>query len=497
MSEKNQDTYATIDLGSNSFHMIVARESNDKIVIIDKMREMVRLAGGLDKKGILSDEAIQNGIQCLEKFGQRLKEIPTSNVRVVGTNTLRKARNGNKFLSKAHAALGHEIDIISGREEARLIYTGVANTIFDNENKRLVIDIGGGSTEFIIGKNFEPILTESLYMGCVNTTNEYFSNGEINAKRFRKAILFARQELESVELLYKLESWEIAYGTSGTIRSVQDILLENQWSENGITLSALKKLRDKLIEFEHIDNIQLDSLNNRRTPVFVGGVAILIGCFEALEIDNLNVCHGALREGLLYDLVGRKQKKDIRYETVRTMAKQYSLDIEHATRVKNTAGILFNQSKEHWQLSNNDKYVLNWACDLHNIGLRVAHSQYHKHGAYLIANSDMAGFSKQEQARIAHLIRFHRRKLAQEEFTQSSFINTDVQKYLCILLRIAVLLHRSRTSDGIPDIKVSNNKNTLKLCFPDNWLKEHPLTEADLETEASYLNQVEFKLDYN
>lgn len=497
MLDKNQDTYATIDLGSNSFHMIVAKENNGNIVIIDKIREMVRLAGGLNKNGLLSDEAIQNGIQCLEKFGQRLKEIPSSNIRVVGTNTLRKAKNGNKFLAKALTALGHEIDIISGREEARLIYTGVANTIFDDEHKRLVIDIGGGSTEFIIGKNFEPILTESLYMGCVNTTNNYFSDGEINAKRFRKAILFARQELEAVELLYKLESWDLAYGTSGTIRSAHEILLENQWTDNGITLNALKKLRDKLIEFEHIDNIQLNGLNSRRTPVFVGGVAILIGCFEALEIENLQICHGALREGLLYDLVGRKQKKDIRYETVKSMVEQYSLDIDHASRVKNTANQIFEQAKEHWQLTNQDLHILNWACDLHNIGLRVAHSQYHKHGAYLIANSDMAGFSKQEQSRIAHLIRFHRRKLAQEEFTKSSYVNHETQKYLCILLRLAVLLHRSRASNAISNIKLANKKDSLKLNFPDNWLKEHPLTEADLETEANYLNQVEFQLEFS
>lgn len=497
MDTTNQDTYATIDLGSNSFHMMVARHSNDQLVIIDKMKEMVRLAGGLNEQQLLTDEAIENGISCLEKFGQRLKEIPGSNVRVVGTNTLRQARNGGLFLTKARAALGHSIDIIAGREEARLIYVGVANTIFNDKHKRLVIDIGGGSTEFIVGKGFDPLLTESLYMGCVNTTRRFFDDGEINNKRMRKAILFARQELESVESIYKREGWKIAYGTSGSIGAIQQVLTENGWSDSAITLPALKKLKEKLIDIGHVDKIELPGLTNKRIPVFAGGVAILIGCFEALEIDDMSVCHGALREGLLYDLLGRRQEKDIRNESVKAMAAQYTVDTDHTERVKNTANILFKQVKKDWSLNKPDNKLINWSCELHTIGLRVAHSQYHKHGAYLVTHSDMPGFSKQEQAQLASLIRFHRRKLNQEDLQACNQGSNERMTCLYIIMRLAVLLHRSRMQDPLPEIKLAVDDKDLQLAFPENWLAEHPLTETDLETEAGYLDNIGIKLNYS
>lgn len=496
MNTANQDTYATIDLGSNSFHMIVARYDNQKVVIIDKLREMVRLAGGLDKHGVLSDAAMQTGIDCLEKFGQRLNEIPSSRVRVVGTNTLRKARNGKEFLIKAQTAIGHPIDIISGREEARLIYVGVANTIFNDEQKRLVIDIGGGSSELIIGHGYEPILTESLYMGCVTTTQQFFSDGEINSKKMRKAILFARQELEAVELLYKLESWELAYGTSGTVRAIHDVIDEKGWSDNGITLNALKKLKDQLIEIGSIDQISLTGLNNRRAPVFVGGVAILIGCFEALEIDCLNVCPGALREGLLYDLLDRDEENDVRNQTVNSLATQYWLDTKHTERIRTTANTIFQHVKDDWKLNHTDQRVLSWSCDLHTVGLRIAHSQYHKHGAYLIANSDMAGFSNQEQLRVANLIRFHRRKLILDEIHNHTASDNDSQLYLCIILRLAVLLHRSRSQDPLPEFNVIAENGTVSLQFPAEWMANHPLTVADLETESNYLQQIKIQLKF-
>ncbi len=497
MDTTNQDTYATIDLGSNSFHMMVARHSNDKLVIIDEIKEMVRLAGGLNEQQLLSEEAIENGITCLEKFGQRLKEIPSANVRVVGTNTLRQARNGGLFLTRARAALGHSIDIIAGREEARLIYVGVANTIFNDKHKRLVIDIGGGSTEFIIGKSFDPILTESLYMGCVNTTQRFFANGEITGKRMRKAILFARQELETVVSIYKQEGWKLTYGTSGTINAIQQVLTENGWSDSGVTLSALKKLKDKLVDIGQIEKINLPGLTAKRIPVFAGGVAILIGAFEALEIQELSICHGALREGLLYDLMGRRQEKDIRNESVKAMAAQYSVDTDHTGRVKNTANLFFKQLKKNWNLSKSDNKLINWCCALHTIGLRVAHSQYHKHGAYLVTYSDMPGFSKQEQAQLADLIRFHRRKLNKEEMSLHSQENNGKTNSLCIILRLAVLLHRSRVQDPLPEITLSVDDKTLKLVFPKDWLQEHPLTETDLETEAGYLENIGIKLVYN
>ena len=490
----SKKTYAAIDLGSNSFHMLVARYDQDKVVIIDRMKEMVRLAGGLGRDNKLSDKAIADGISCLEKFGQRLADIPNSNVRIVGTNTLRKARNSKDFIRQARTALGKPVEVISGREEARLIYVGVANTIFDQQHKRLVLDIGGGSTELIIGRGHQAILTESLYMGCVNTTHQYFADGVINTKRMRRAVLFARQELEAVELLYKLESWDLAYGTSGTVRSIQEIITGLGWAKDTISYEALKRLQQHLIDIGHIDKLDFTELNTRRLPVFAGGVAILTGLFEALELKELHICHGALREGLLYDLLGRSQDKDIRDETVKAMASQYTLDTGHTAQVRDTAAVLFKQVAKNWNLSKSDKKILHWSAELHTIGLRVAHSQYHKHGAYLITHSDLSGFSRQEQSNVACLIRFHRRKFNLEELKLMLTGDEETIIRLCCILRLSVVLHRSRSPNPLPEIQITAEEKKISLTFPKEWLASHPLTETDLETEQSYVETIGYQL---
>jgi exopolyphosphatase/guanosine-5'-triphosphate,3'-diphosphate pyrophosphatase len=496
MTSASQNTYAAIDLGSNSFHMIVAHFSEDRLVIIDRIKEMVRLASGLDDHQMLSEQAIKAGIACLEKFGQRLRGIPLDNVRVVGTNTIRKARNSNDFINRAQTALGCPIDIIAGREESRLIYAGLANTIFDDNNKRLVIDIGGGSTELIIGKGFDPILSESLYMGCVNTTQDFFGDGKMTTSRMRDAILFARQELETIEAMYRQEGWMLAYGTSGTINAIEKVIAENGWSDRGITLPALYRLTDRLLEFKSIDKIDIAGLATKRKPVFPGGVAILTGVFETLEITELHSCQGALREGLLYDLLDRQFDHDIRNESVRFMAQLYGVDVEHAMRVKETAHRLFNRVKKIWGLSKADNNLIGWAAELHSLGQRVAHSQYHKHGAYILTYSDIPGFSLQEQLQLASLIRFHRRKIKLDGFIPQGQVRPAKMLLLCLLLRLAVLLHRSRSRDPLPELHLTGDEENLHLKFPDNWLEQHPLTEADLKSEVNYLHRIKVNLTF-
>ena len=498
MTPNMDESYAAVDLGSNSFHMIVANLVDGRLQIIDRMKEMVRLASGLNDKHELSKESMQQALECLQRFGQRIREIPHLNVRAVGTNTLRQARNGTDFLSRALIALGHPIEIIAWREEARLIYSGVAHSLYDEVNKRLVIDIGGGSTELIIGRGFDTYYTESLYMGCVNVGQRFFEDGKIKAKKMRKAILFAMQELESIETTYKKMGWDQALGSSGTILSIRDVVQAQGWCDAGITSSALTRLMETLIAMGDSESINFVGLPERRKPVFASGVAILCGVFEALNLDRINVSEGALREGLLYDLIGRVHNEDIRDKTILDVSQRYNIDMEQANKVKETAELFFHQVTVDWELDERmDLKLLLWGALIHEMGLSVAHNQYHRHGAYLIANSDLAGFSRQEQIKLAMLVRSHRRKFPLEEFesiTQSRRVSII---RLCVLLRLAVVLHRSRSNSSLPEIQISVNKNKINLNFPSGWLDQHPLTLVDLNTEQSFLQNADIRLTFN
>ena len=498
MTPAMDESYAAVDLGSNSFHMIVANLVDGHLQIIDRMKEMVRLASGLNDRQELSEESMQQALECLQRFGQRIKEIPHVNVRAVGTNTLRQARNGGVFLSQAHSALGHPIEIIAGREEARLIYSGVAHSVYDEVNKRLVIDIGGGSTELIIGRGFDTYCTESLYMGCVNIGRRFFEDGKIKAKRMRKAILFAMQELESIETAYKKIGWDQALGSSGTMIAIRDVVQAQGWCDSGITASALTQLLEALIAIGDSALINFPGLSERRKPVFASGVAILCGVFEILNLKKVDVSEGALREGLLYDLIGRVHNEDIRDKTIMTVTQRYSVDMEQANRVRDTAENFFHQVKTDWELDEKtDLKLLVWGALIHEIGLSVAHNQYHRHGAYLTANSDLAGFSRQEQTKLAMLVRSHRRKFPLEEFESIVISARTSVIRLCILLRLAVVLHRSRSNSSLPEIRISVNKNQVDLGFPSGWLDKHPLTLVDVCTEQNFLQAADIKLTFN
>lgn len=498
MTTNMDESYAAVDLGSNSFHMIVASLVDGRLQIIDRMKDMVRLASGLNDKNELSKESMQQALECLQRFGQRIREIPHVNVRAVGTNTLRQARNGGVFLSQAHSALGHPIEIIAGREEARLIYSGVAHSLYDEVSKRLVVDIGGGSTELIIGRGFDTYYTESLYMGCVNVEQRFFDDGKIKAKKMRRAILFAMQELESIETAYKKMGWDQALGSSGTIMTIRDVVQAQGWCDSGITASALARLVDALIAIGDSALIDFAGLSERRKPVFASGVAILFGVFETLNLERMSVSDGALREGLLYDLIGRVHDEDIRDKTITAVAQRYSVDMEQANRVRDTAENLFHQVKTAWELDEKtDLKLLMWGAIIHEIGLSVAHNQYHRHGAYLTANSDLAGFSHQEQMKLAMLVRSHRRKFPTEEFESIIMsMRTSVIR-LSILLRLAVVLHRSRSNSTLPEIRITVNRDHVDLDFPAGWLDKHPLTLVDLGTEQGFLQVADIKLLFN
>ncbi len=497
MEPNPSEIIAAIDLGSNSFHMIVAKLRDGELLVVDRLKEMVRLAAGFNEKKHLTEEAQQRALECLERFVQRLRDLPYKNFRAVGTNTLRSAHNSSTFLIKANQALGHSIDVISGIEEARLIYKGVAHGLAFDNKRRLIIDIGGGSTEFIIGSGMNPLKKESLNIGCVSSSGSHFIDGKISAKRMKRAIIAAQQELEPMQWTFRTQGWDEVVGSSGTLRAVDKILHAMGWSKEGITLNGLKKLQESLLQAGHVENLRLPELSPERTPVFAGGVAIICASFKTLGIKQMKVSDGALREGLLYELVGRIRHEDIRVHSVNSLAKRYDVDLQHTARIINTIQHCLDQISLPKNIEKKSAAQwLEWAATLHEIGLGIAHNQYNKHGAYIIENADLAGFSRQDQKLLATLVKNHRRKFSVKTF--NDFVkpwNTAI-KPLALILRLAVLLHRSRHSDPIPNFKLSLNDKSLRLSFPEQWLEEHPLTQADLKQEANYLKPCGIKLKF-
>lgn len=487
------DVLAAVDLGSNSFHMVVARYSHGQIIIVDRLREMVRLAAGLDEQGRLERGAIERAIECLQRFGQRLRDMKAERVRVVGTNTLRRARRKGAFLDRARAALGHPIEIISGIEEARLVYLGVAHTTPSEPGKRLVVDIGGGSTELIIGEGLQTKKLESLYMGCVSMSAAFFSDGSITDKRMKRARLAARLELAPVQAAFKDYGWEGAAGSSGTIRAVAEILRAR--GEGVITSAALENLIDDALRVGDIAKLKVAGLSDERAPVFLGGLAILAEIFAVLGIREMRVAEGALREGLLYDMIGRLTHEDARVRSVRAMQGRYHVDSAQAERVEATALDFLRQTEDQWELQDPfAELVLAWASRLHEIGLDVSHSHYQKHGAYLLEHADMPGFPQEEQRILACIVGSHRRKINPENFEDLNPPWHIKAEYLIVLLRLAVLLHRGRSPNALPAIELRAKGRSLEIAFPKGWLDEHPLTAADLENEVDHLKAIGFKL---
>lgn len=490
-------TFAAVDLGSNSFHLLVARMDGGTLQIIDRHKEMVRLGEGLTIDKQLRADVAERALACLERMGQRLRDMAPTNVRAVGTNTLRQIRPESGFTEQAETALGHPIEIISGREEARLIYLGVAHGLAIGDEKRLVIDIGGGSTEVIVGQGFTPMLRESLHMGCVSMSGRLFPNDKITAKAMDKAELYGALEVRPVRELFRQSGWSIATGASGTIKSIATVVTEQGWSEDGVTAESLARLRDALVEFGKASAIDLKGLTEDRRPVFAGGVAVLRALFQSLAIEKMRASDEALREGLIYEMVGRTHHEDVRARTVATLARRFETDLEHAVRVRETALHLLEQLRDSWQLDiPSYPNILGWAADLHEIGLSISHSNYQKHGAYLLGNADMSGFTRQEQNMLAALVLGHRRKFPVDTFLALPVGPRQCVRRLCVILRLAVLMHRGRSSQLKPEPVLVADGNGLVLRFPDGWLDDHPLSRLELEEEASRLITAGISLDF-
>ncbi len=492
------DTIAAVDLGSNSFHMIIARVHEGHVHVVDRLRNQVQLRAGLQADGYLSEEARARGVDCLKRFGERVREIPVGNVRAVGTKTLRSAKNSDTFLAAASGALGHPIEVISGLEEARLIYLGVAHSEADDSDTRLVVDIGGGSTEFIIGKRFKTRYRESLSMGCVSASQAFFPKGRITEGNMRRAQLAAHLELEAMAGQYRSIGWGDCIGSSGTIKAVQAALEASGWASTGITLKGLQRLRKALIQTGSAELLGLPGVSRERAPVFPGGVAVLLSSFEALGITHMHASEGALREGLLYEHLGRIRHEDVRERTIRTMARRYHTDTVFAKRVEKTAMAALDQVAETWELGGDEhRSMLRWATRLHEIGLAITHSRYHRHGAYLVQHSDMPGFSRQNQILLSYLIRSHRRRPSGKALKRLPADDARRGERLAILLRLSALLHHDRSKRRLPRFTLEAGRRALHLQFPGGWLEGHPLTRANLEQAAAYLADTSFDLTFS
>jgi len=486
---------AAVDLGSNSFHMIVGELRHGQLAILDRIRETVRLAEGLSDKGDISPDARQRAIDCLSRFGERLRDMKAGSVRAAGTSTIRRAREDSTFMVEAETALGHPIEIISGIEEARLIYNGVAHSLPPTDGLRLVMDIGGGSTELILGQATHPKALESLHMGCVSMTERLFPGGEITRAGFSKARMAAQLELRPVKAFFRDASGVEAIGTSGTIRSTEAVARDLGISESGLTLDVVEQLIDKVLESDHVAELSLHGLSDRRAQVWPGGLSILAELLKVLNIDELQVSDGALREGLLYDLLGRLQHEDARERTVRAMEARYQVDVQQAARVARTASDLFAQCREKWGFSSEIAgKVLDWAARLHEIGLDISHDGYQRHGAYIAEHADMPGFPRAEQRFLALLIGGQRHRIDKLSFDVLPEPWREAGLRLLMILRLAVLLNRSRKEVAQIPATIDVTEDSLAINFDAEWLAENPLTIADLEREQGLLRQVGYDL---
>lgn len=489
---------AAIDLGSNSFHMVVARVVDQDLQLVSRHKQRVRLAAGLDAQMNLDNAAIERGLECLAMFAERLQGFELDNVRIAATHTLRQANNAHIFLQRAREVLPFPIEIIPGVEEARLIYSGVAHTQPESDSK-LVVDIGGGSTEMIIGRGFEPLLINSKQMGCVSYTNRFFANGKLSNKNFAKATLAAEQRLESIATRYRKKGWDIAFGSSGTIKAIREVLIGLGYEDGIITSKRLDKLIEKLCQWNTIDDIELSGLTPERKPVFAAGVAILAAIFKDLKISEMHFSQGALREGLLFEMEDGFKRADIRMRTTENLASKHLVDLEHAARIKGQASEFLQQV--HSQLGIKAKSelfdLLEWSALLHEVGLSISLQAFHRHSAYILRHTYMPGFNQEQQRVLAMLVRFQRKALKLHEMEEFTLFKKKQVIGLIRVLRLAILVHGQRNDEPLPELHLEINEEKWSLTSKDDeWLEHNKLLHADLVTEQEYWQNAGWDLSF-
>ncbi|WP_322996374.1 Ppx/GppA phosphatase family protein [Castellaniella sp.] len=488
---------ASIDLGSNTFRLSIGRVVREgetvQVYTEDRMRELIALASGLDEHQRIRPDTVSQAIEALQRFGERLRGFDPANVRAVATNTFRVARNAAEIIPLAERALGFPIEIISGQEEARLIYLGVIQDLPPSKDRRLVIDIGGGSTEFIIGRGQTPLQLASLQLGCTTWSKQFFSRGQITKARMQRAIVAARSTIEPISRRYRHVGWQQAYGSSGTAKGLLAVLVENGFSQRDITLDGMQQLAAALIKVGQVHLQDWAGLKAERAPVLAGGLAIMIAAFLELGISHMGAGDGALRVGVLHDLLGRDSHHDQRDETVRQMGLRYQADAQQAEHVRQLALVFFDQlnlDTAHPQGAELRK-ALSWTAMLHEIGLAIARNHYHKHSAYVLENADMPGFSHDDQQLLAFLALGQQGKLAKLR----PYAPTREQWLALCCLRLAVLLLRRREARDALPIHLQAQGQAITLSVPDGWLSDHPLSSFMLKGEIDVWRKAGFTLE--
>ena len=486
--------YAVIDLGSNSFHMLITRQLADSVQVVDKVKRKVRLASGLDSNNVLSEAVIAKGLECLSFFAERLQDIPTENIRIVATATLRLAQNRADFFIPAEKTLGHKITLLSGIEEAKNIYLGVAHTCCSADN-RLILDIGGASTEIIAGHGFEVKKAVSLNIGCVTFNQQFFPNGTLSTDNFAHAITAAEDAIASIRDEYCNIGWQCALGGSGTMQALAEILIY-QHKPSILSLNYLYQIKSELLNFNNIQDISIPGLSSERSPVIASGLAILIALFKQFSLQKLSLSSGALREGLLYEMLPNSRKIDIRQRTINALAQRFHTDTKHASHVKHKVETLYQQLSSPWNLIKDNAFdVLLASCDLHEVGLLLEYKYHQRHGAYILTHADLAGFSYTDRQLLVMLVTLYKGDIEHSLLIEQSAIDTEHATKLLIILRLAIILCRRRSDDILPDYQVDVVQQTLRLSLPKSWLAQHPLITDELSQEGRHLESLGFSLE--
>ncbi len=479
---------AAVDLGSNSFRLLIGRveasAAGAQIRPLDSLKEPVRLAAGLDAAGELDTDSQRRAAEALARFGERLRSFSPDTVRAVATNTLRVARNARHFLATAEAALGFPIEVISGHEEARLIYVGAAHAMPADGQDRLVVDIGGGSTECIIGADYSPKLLESAPVGCVSLSRRFFADGSVSRAGFEHACYAARDAIAPIALGYRRHGWRYAMGTSGTAKALAQ-LAGTVAGRDAIDRAALATIADQLVRAGHVDRVRIDGLKADRRPVLAGGLAVMTGVFDELGIDAMRYCPGALRQGVLYDLLGRDAGTDMREITVAQMQRRYGVDVAHGDRLAHTALALYGQAARGTaEELDHDRRLLGWAARLAEIGMSISHEDHHKHSAYVLQHADMPGFSQAEQATMAHVVLGQTGGLRKLK----GVVSGDREWLMVLCLRVAGILHRRRDDAEVPMAALFFKRRQVRIEMPRAWALGHPLSDDSLVAEMQAWN---------
>jgi exopolyphosphatase/guanosine-5'-triphosphate,3'-diphosphate pyrophosphatase len=467
--------FAAVDLGSNSFRLHIGRHEGDVIRVVKSARAPIRLAAGLDENGYLSQAAMQSAIICLENFREILNAYPIEAVRVVATNTFRIAKNIAELLPLAEAAIACQIEVISGEEEGRLIYMGVSNSIAIPGERRLVMDIGGGSTEVILGYGHEIIKVESFGVGTVKHSSKFFPDGKITQAGFDASILSARSMFEDAAPPFQPQHWRNAYGSSGTMRAISDAISKNGFGDGSLTLESLGRLKKHCIQTGQINRLELNGIKPERISMVVGGLAILIGLLEEFKIEILHPIEAGLRMGVMWDLYLRSTKRDRREQSVHNVVAMFNADASRANRVAEMACSLYAQLKP---AANTHVRHIYWSAMLHEIGMVISHTGYHKHGAYMVENADMAGFTTREQRILSKLILSQKGNLKK---ISDGFADLDFAKAV-LALRLSVTFMHSRVELDYADFSVKM-KNKIEMEMKQDWVGLHPTVAVWLQKE--------------